>query len=56
MSAQHTPGRLRYDYKPGYCGELLAQNNSICSFNNEPSKDNARRLVACWNACAGLPT
>ena len=57
MSAQHTPGRLRYDYEPGYCGELLAPNDtSICSFCDEPSEANARRLVAAWNACEGIST
>jgi hypothetical protein len=57
MSEKHTPGRIRYDYEPGYCGELLAENGtSICAFDTEPTKANARRLAACWNACEGLHT
>ena len=56
MSA-HTPGQLHYDYVPGYCGELLAENGtSICSFTDEPTNADARRLAACWNACDGLST
>lgn len=57
MNAQHTPGRIRYDYEPGYCGELLRANGtSLCSFADEPTEDDARRLVACWNACEGVST
>ena len=57
MSAEHTTGSCRYDYEPGYCGELIASNGKlICSFVEEPSPADARRLVACWNACQGIST
>ncbi len=51
MSAQHTPGPIRYDYAPGYCGELIAANGTvICTFSDEPSKADAARIVRCVNA------
>lgn len=57
MSAKHTDGAIRYDYEPGYCGELIARDGTtVAAFVDEPSEANARRLVACWNACDGLPT
>lgn len=57
MSAQHTPGRIRYDFEPGYCGELIASNGTtVATFTDEPSKADAKRLVACWNACDGIST
>ena len=57
MSAQHTPGRIRYDYEPGYCGELIASNGiTIATFTDEPSEADARRLVACWNLLAPFTT
>lgn len=57
MSAQHTQGPIRYDHEPGYCGELIARDGmTVAAFFNEPSEADARRLVACWNACDGLPT
>lgn len=57
MSAQHTPGSIRYDYEPGYCGELIAQDGmTVAAFVNEPSEADARRLVASWNACNGVST
>lgn len=57
MSAQHTPGTIRYDYEPGYCGELIASNGgTVATFTDEPSEADARRLVACWNACEGITT
>lgn len=55
--SQHTPGCIRYDYEPGYCGEFLFQNGTmLCSFFDEPRKEDARRLVACWNLLEGVPT
>ena len=55
MSAQHTPGSIRYDYAPGYCGELIASDgHSVATFVDEPSPEDASRLVACWNACEGI--
>ena len=57
MSAQHTQGPIRYDYAPGYCGELIASDgHSVATFDDEPSPEDASRLVACWNACEGLHT
>jgi hypothetical protein len=48
---------LRYEYEPGYCGELIASNGEVvCTFTDEPNEINARRLVACWNACTAMPT
>lgn len=55
MSAQHMPGSIRYDYAPGYCGELIASDgHSVATFDDEPSPEDASRLVACWNACEGI--
>ena len=57
MSEKHTRGSLRYDYEPGFCGELVSETGwPICAFVDEPSKTNAERLVACWNACDGIDT
>ena len=57
MSAQHTQGPIRYDYEPGYCGELIARDGvTVAVFVDEPSESDARRLVACWNACDGIST
>lgn len=43
----HTPGPWSYDWEPGYCGELLAANGtSICTFNDEPKKEDARLIAA----------
>ena len=57
MSAKHTPGPIRYDYEPGYCGELIARDGmTVAAFVNEPSEADARRLAACWNACDGIST
>lgn len=54
MSA-HEP--IRYDFEPGYCGELVASSGStLATFSDEPSPEDARRLVACWNACEGIRT
>lgn len=49
--------KLRYEYEPGYCGELITSNGeTVCTFTDEPNKANARRLLACWNACDGVST
>jgi len=54
---KHTPARIRYEYQLGYCGELIASSGAtICRFVDEPSKEDARRIVACWNACDGVDT
>ena len=64
MSAQHTPGRLEVD-NTGY----RAEHNGLClmiwpeciavvgaGYPDQPQEANARRLVACWNVCDGVPT
>lgn len=57
MSEKHTQGPWRYVHAPGYCGELIAQDGTtIAEFVVEPSSANARRIVACVNACDGIPT
>ncbi len=49
--------KLRYDYETGYCGELLRDDGTtLCAFDTEPTAADARRLVACWNACDGIDT
>ena len=41
----------RYDYEPGYCGELIAANGSvICTFTDEPSPKDAAHIVRCVNS------
>lgn len=66
MNAQHTPGRLKVaddnslgsivakdDTAIGHTFQVSAQDQ----LNGSPiRKANARRLVACWNACEGLTT
>ena len=65
MSAQHTPGRLSFkeqgeanqfclldDTGKWYVVALL-MNGEIHAARQEA---NMRRLVACWNACDGVPT
>lgn len=57
MSTQHTQGAIRYEYDPGYCGEIISSNgHTVATFVDEPSEADARRLVACWNACNGITT
>lgn len=57
MSEKRTQGAIRYDFEPGYCGELISNGGkTVATFNDEPSSDDARRLVACWNACEGITT
>lgn len=47
METKHTPGPWRYDYAPGYCGELLAANGTtLAEFVTEPSEANARLIAA----------
>jgi hypothetical protein len=42
-----TPGPWRYDYEPGYCGELIAANGtSVCTFNDEPDSADAAVMAA----------
>lgn len=48
MSApSFTPGPWRYDYEPGYCGEIIASNGELVAvFTEEPSEDDARLISA----------
>ena len=47
MTAGHTPGPWRYDYESGYCGEIIAANgSSVCSFDDEPNKADAKLIAA----------
>ena len=40
----------RYDYEPGYCGELIAANGSvICTFTDEPLPKDAAHIVRAVN-------
>lgn len=63
--APHTPGKLAYtesEYEPnrftvGIIGErwlLAVQHNGEQDIRTQ--RENVRRLVACWNACDGIPT
>lgn len=59
MNAQHTPGRLtvRGGYSI-YADDGKTPVADTCLTNSVPDNDeaNARRLVACWNACEGIDT
>ena len=47
MSTQHTPGPWRYDYEPGYCGEIIASNGKeVATFTDEPNAPDARLIAA----------
>lgn len=57
MSAQHTPGRLKAIKHSIYSddeGHSVAMTFLISQ--SEHDEANARRLVACWNACEGIST
>ena len=55
MSAKHTKGPWRYDHEPGCYPELMASDYAtVALFAGEPSLANARRIVACVNACEGF--
>jgi len=56
MNAQHTQGRLELD--EGYRRIAKADDGRDIFLVHEHgnAEANARRLVACWNACEGLPT
>lgn len=61
MSAQHTQGRLTVN--PIRLDQICTEDGSACIAvaNRDGAHPltvmaNARRLVACWNACEGLPT
>lgn len=42
MTTEHSKGPWRYDYEPGYCGELIAADGTtICTFSDEPNSKDA---------------
>lgn len=63
MSTQHTPGRMKHAVLMGsitvgfrdeaifHCGLGLRHHSVVAE-----QEQNARRLVACWNACLDVPT
>jgi hypothetical protein len=47
MTTKHSEGPWRYDYEPGYCGELIAADGrSVCTFADEPKPNDAKVLSA----------
>lgn len=65
MSAQHTPGRLFVTESQEHWGRVnchitaevdQAMIGSIWVNSTEQNRADARRLVACWNACDGIDT
>lgn len=46
MAAAHTRS-WRYDYEPGYCGEIIREDGvSVCTFNDEPDHDDQLLMIA----------
>jgi uncharacterized protein (DUF1810 family) len=61
MSKQHTQGRLHVgEMHAGGRIALMSERFTIAdvlsAFSSGVDEANARRLVACWNACEGIPT
>jgi hypothetical protein len=61
MREQHTEGLLRIGTPPPNGEQTIGTQNGLMLFvaacgNGVPTEANARRLVACWNACEGVPT
>ena len=57
MSAQHTPGRVKVQHPhAGDRGWEVAFDPGLEQLCQNITEGNARRLVACWNACEGIPT
>ena len=55
MSA-HTPGRVKVQHpNAGERGWEVAFEPGLQQLCQDITEANARRLVACWNACEGLP-
>ncbi|CUJ53110.1 Uncharacterised protein [Achromobacter xylosoxidans] len=47
MTTKHSVGPWRYDYEPGYCGELIAADGTtICTFSDEPKAKDALVMSA----------
>lgn len=55
---EHTEGRLTASeiLDDGRYGILSAENEIIVGVSSKLTEANARRLVACWNACVGVET
>lgn len=57
MSAQHTPGRIKVQHPhAGERGWEVAFEPGLERLCADIAEANARRLVACWNACEGIET
>ena len=64
MSENHTPGRLAVTHNNWETSTIYSNGKEVArvhidseaSDDDEQHRDNARRLVACWNACEGIPT
>jgi hypothetical protein len=57
----HTPGKLSIGHPPPNGEQTIGTAQGLMLFvattgAEVPTKANARRLVACWNACEGLET
>lgn len=55
MSAAHTHGRLQA-FTQYAEPELRDEAGNLVAVATRYTDANARRLAACWNACAGIPT
>ena len=57
MSAQHTPGHVKVQHPhAGERGWEAAFEPGLEQLCQDITEANARRLVACWNACDGIET
>lgn len=46
VAEKATPGPWRYDYEPGYCGEIIAASGTcLATFNDEPSASTAAHIA-----------
>lgn len=55
MTTQHTQGRLKIGERQRDVFAILAEIDE-CPVGGAFSSEDARRLVAAWNACEGMPT
>ena len=55
MSTSHTPGRLKI-FTAYAMPEIRTQDDVFVANTPPRTEANARRLVACWNACEGIST
>jgi hypothetical protein len=55
--SEHTEGKLMLD-RTSLCDKrgILVAWTETSSRSDEENEANARRLVACWNACGNIPT